>query len=190
MGDEVLSGAALLVAVALAGEGEGALDRPGVDLELSSVAVLGDDREQVAEQRPLVLGQLLGPLGDRRDRALPTATGADAGVAAALDSGPRGLGPLRLQLACRRFRNRMPSCERARKAANAGERSSSLVPEDTTLSARSRPIAGAATAPTSRRTRRQRAAASGARSWGIGPLRARRASAAAAVSPSPPPRRA
>jgi len=48
VGDEVLARASLLVAVALAGEGEGALDRLGVDGEPDTVAVLGGDREQVA----------------------------------------------------------------------------------------------------------------------------------------------
>jgi hypothetical protein len=56
VGDEVLARASLLVAVALAGEREGALDRLGVDREADAVAVLGDDREQVAEQRPLIGG--------------------------------------------------------------------------------------------------------------------------------------
>jgi hypothetical protein len=63
VGDEVLPGAPLLVAVALAGERERPLDDLAVDLEVGAVAVLGDDGEQVAEQRPLGLRQVLGELG-------------------------------------------------------------------------------------------------------------------------------
>ena len=54
VGDEVLARLALLVGVALAGEGEGALDRLAVDRLASVVAVLRDHREEVAEQRALL----------------------------------------------------------------------------------------------------------------------------------------
>lgn len=53
--------------MALAGEGEGALDCFAVDLDVLDVdiiivLVLADDREQVAEQAALGLGQIAGEL--------------------------------------------------------------------------------------------------------------------------------
>jgi hypothetical protein len=59
MGDEVLPGLPQLVGMALAGEGEGALDRGAIDLFDRAGGVLLDDREQVLEQRALLLGELL-----------------------------------------------------------------------------------------------------------------------------------
>jgi hypothetical protein len=58
VGDEVLAGAAPLVGVVLAGEDERRLDRVAVDRDRRLGGVLLDDREQVAEQPPLGLGQL------------------------------------------------------------------------------------------------------------------------------------
>jgi hypothetical protein len=81
MGDEVLAGAAPLVGMAVAGEGEGTLDGLAVDLVARVLGVLGDDREQVAQQRALVVGEWLGEAVDRRGAVLPVA-GADASPAA------------------------------------------------------------------------------------------------------------
>ena len=56
--DEVLAARPALVRVALAGEDERPLDEPAVDLLGGLVGVLLDDREQVAEQDALVVGEL------------------------------------------------------------------------------------------------------------------------------------
>ena len=56
--DEVLAAGAALVGVALAGEHEGLLDQLAVDRLGGLARVLLDDREQVAEQDALVLGEL------------------------------------------------------------------------------------------------------------------------------------
>ena len=60
MGDEVLAGLAALVGVVLAGEQERAQDAPAVDLVGDLVGVLGDDREQVAEQLVLERREVVG----------------------------------------------------------------------------------------------------------------------------------
>ena len=59
VGDEVLAGTPALVRMALAGERERLLDGAPVELRGPPVGVLGDDGEQVAEERPLVVGQAL-----------------------------------------------------------------------------------------------------------------------------------
>jgi hypothetical protein len=80
--DEVLARLAALVGVVLAGEEEGVLDAVAVDDDGRLVGVLLDDREQVAEQPPLGLGEL--GAGDRRvrvgvfDRVDREAVGGDA----------------------------------------------------------------------------------------------------------------
>ena len=86
VGDEVLARLAALVGVALAGEGEGTLDRRPVDRLVAVGGVLADHREQVAEQRPLVGGQVLGDLVQRR-RGAVRVVGADLDVATAIDRG-------------------------------------------------------------------------------------------------------
>ena len=55
--DEVLAAGAALVGVAVAGEHERLLDELAVDPLGRLVGVLLDDREEVAKQNPLVLGQ-------------------------------------------------------------------------------------------------------------------------------------
>ena len=81
--DEVLARLAPLVGVVLAGEDEGVLDALAVDLDGRVVGVLLDDREQVAEQPALGLGELgaqrpaRAPRGARRGR--PAARSAGAG---------------------------------------------------------------------------------------------------------------
>ena len=71
MGDEVLAGLAALVGVVLAGEQEGAQDRAAVDLVGDLVGVLGDDREQVAEQLVLERREIVG----QRERAVVAVLG-------------------------------------------------------------------------------------------------------------------
>jgi hypothetical protein len=61
MDDEVLAGLTTLVGVMLTGENEGLLHPVAVDLDDRVLGVLLDDREQVAEQLPLEVGQV-GPL--------------------------------------------------------------------------------------------------------------------------------
>ncbi len=56
--DEVLAGLAPLVGVVLAGEHERVVHAVAVDLDRRVLGVLGDDREQVAEQPPLELVQI------------------------------------------------------------------------------------------------------------------------------------
>ena len=56
--DELLARLAALIGVVLAREEEGVLDALAVDLDRRVVGVLLDDREEVAEQPPLGLGQL------------------------------------------------------------------------------------------------------------------------------------
>ena len=85
--DEVLAGLAPLIGVVLAGEEEGVLDALAVDLDGRVVGVLLDDREQVAEQPALGLGEA------RRE-----ATGACASGCATRSTGTRSAGawaPLR-----------------------------------------------------------------------------------------------
>ena len=65
--DEVLARLAALVGVVLAGEDERALDAVAVDLQRGVVGVLLDDREEVAEQAAVGLGEVGG---DRRQRVL------------------------------------------------------------------------------------------------------------------------
>ncbi len=86
MGDEVLARLAALVGVAVAGEGEGALDRLAIDAVVTVGRVLADDREQIAEQRPVVGGQVLGDVVDRRRRAVRL-LGSDLDVPMAIDRG-------------------------------------------------------------------------------------------------------
>jgi hypothetical protein len=88
VGDEVLSRLAPLVGVALAGEGEGVLDRAAVEAAVLAVgAVLADDREQVAEQGAILRGQVPRDRVDRRRRTMARA--ADSRVAAPVGR-PRG----------------------------------------------------------------------------------------------------
>jgi hypothetical protein len=58
MDDEVLAGLPQLVGVVHAGVDERLLDQLAVDLDGRLLGVLLDDREQVPEQLPLLLGQL------------------------------------------------------------------------------------------------------------------------------------
>jgi hypothetical protein len=108
VGDEVLTRAPALVGVALAGERERPFDRLGVDLLAAVCRVLGNDREEVAQQLALIRGELLGDLVDRRrggsQLALP-----DARVAGV------GLRPVLSYSSCLRLlRYRRPSSPRAR----------------------------------------------------------------------------
>jgi hypothetical protein len=80
MGDEVLARHPALVAVVHAGVGERLLDARTVDRRRGVVGVLLDDREQVAEQPALRLGQLAG---DRQRRG--RRRGADRTVTVAID---------------------------------------------------------------------------------------------------------
>ena len=89
VGDEVLAGAPPLIGVALAGEGEGALGRLGVDRSRSLDAVLLDHRQQVAQQGALVVGQLLGAVGERRHGWAVAAPGPNPGVTLAVGGGHR-----------------------------------------------------------------------------------------------------
>ena len=107
MGDEVLSRLALLPCVALACEGEGALDLLALDRLGQLGLVLLDNREQVAEQRPLVGGQLAG------DRVRARCTGALRGLAYA--QVPAAIAFLQLLCALLR-RNRLASSCRATQA--------------------------------------------------------------------------
>jgi hypothetical protein len=93
MGDEVLAGLALLVGVALAGKGEGTLDRVAVDLLMPVGGVLADDREEVAEELALVGVEVLGDIVDGRDRAVGLPR-ADLDVTAPNDRGSCALGAL------------------------------------------------------------------------------------------------
>jgi hypothetical protein len=69
--DEVLAGLAALVGVVLAGEQERAQDRGAVDRVGDLVGVLGDDREQIAEQLVLERRQVVG----QRQRAVVAVLG-------------------------------------------------------------------------------------------------------------------
>jgi hypothetical protein len=122
MGDEVLAGAALLSGVALAGEGEGALELLAVDrLDLVGLVLL-DDGEEVAEEGALIGGQLARDRVRTRRARAPRGL-ADAGVAAtlALAQGPAVAGflaLLRARYACALLRrNRMASWCLARQSA-------------------------------------------------------------------------
>ena len=84
VGDEVLAGLPLLARVALAGEGEGALDLLAVDRLRGVRGVLLDHREEVAEQGALVRGQLAGDRVRPGRVRIPDGL-SDAGVAAAID---------------------------------------------------------------------------------------------------------
>jgi hypothetical protein len=84
VGDEVLARLAALVGVAVAGEGEGSLDRRPVDRRVAVGAVLADDGEQVAEQRAVVGREVLGDLVDGRRWAAGVLR-ADLDVAAPVD---------------------------------------------------------------------------------------------------------
>jgi hypothetical protein len=86
MGDEVLARLAPLVDVALAGEGEGALDRLAIDGLVAVGRVLADDCEQVAEQHAVGVGEVLGDLIDRGRRAARF-LGADLNMATAINRG-------------------------------------------------------------------------------------------------------
>jgi hypothetical protein len=68
-------------------EREGALHRVGVDRAQPVGTVLGDNREEVAEQRALVLGELRGALGVEDRRIRRDVLGTDAGVALAVGRG-------------------------------------------------------------------------------------------------------
>jgi hypothetical protein len=87
MGDEVLTRAAALVSVALAGEREGALDLGRIHLPGAVDAVLSDHGEQVAEQRALVRGERLGAIGQQSARLARVLLGADARMARMRPSG-------------------------------------------------------------------------------------------------------
>ena len=84
MGDEVFAGAAALVGVALAGEREGLFDRTALERLGAVVRVLLDHREEVAQERALVLVQTLRELVIGQRRAGAVAVGADPRM-------PRGL---------------------------------------------------------------------------------------------------
>ncbi len=90
MSDEVLAGLALLVGVALAREGEGALDRVAVDVLVAVCGVLADDREEVAQQCAVIGVEVLGDLVDRSRRARGF-SGADLNVPTANERGRRRL---------------------------------------------------------------------------------------------------
>jgi hypothetical protein len=83
VGDEVLAGAALLIGVALAREREGTLDRLVLDRLVGVRGMLGDDREQITQQRALVGVEVLGQRVDRNPGGLLAAiAGADPQMAA------------------------------------------------------------------------------------------------------------
>jgi hypothetical protein len=87
MGDEVLAGAAALIRVALAGERERVLDRSAVQLVGRFLGVLGDHREQVAEQGAVVRREALRVLVlDELDDSGAIGR-SDPGVAARLGCG-------------------------------------------------------------------------------------------------------
>jgi len=96
--DEVLARASLLVGVTLAGEGEGTLDRPAVDLWPGLGRVLAGDSEQIAEQRSLVIAEVLGDLVQRCRGRVAGVLDADPGVAGRLE-GVRIQVPTVLELA-------------------------------------------------------------------------------------------
>jgi hypothetical protein len=87
VGDELVAGPALLVRVALAGEDERALDRLAVEgARAGSVAPrveLLDQREEVAQERPLLFGERRGDVVERRRLALGGGS-SDLGVAVAV----------------------------------------------------------------------------------------------------------
>jgi len=87
--DELVTGLALLVAVALTGEDEGALDLAAVDRPAvaSGRSELLDQREEVAEQRTLLVGQVAGEIVDGRG-ACAVAGRADLGMAATVGGDP------------------------------------------------------------------------------------------------------
>ena len=125
VGDEVLAGAPPLIGVALAGEGEGALGCLGVDPPRSLEAVLLDHRQQIAQQRALVVGQRLRALGERRHGRALAAAGADPGVTPAVGRGHGAVGPARRQL--RRALPRSPRIRLARLSLPAQESPALLV---------------------------------------------------------------
>jgi hypothetical protein len=86
VGDEVLTGASLLVGVAPAGEDEGPLDRRPVDLGPGIRRMLTGDREQIAEQRPLLVAEVLGDLVQRRSRNIARVLDADPRVAGRVEA--------------------------------------------------------------------------------------------------------
>ena len=158
-------GSAPLVGVALAGEGERALDRLAVDPVIAVGGVLADHREQVAEQRAIVGGQPLGELvrpgpraRARRPRRRPGRGRSD----------PRGPGPAGAALARSSVRSgiAVPSSDhpgRRRTPPSARAPSPTRI---LTLRRRSRPMAASQPAsPRSPARAARRAAASGERGW-------------------------
>jgi hypothetical protein len=107
VGDEVLAGAPPLIGVVVAREREGALDRVAIDRADPVLRVLGDDREEVAQQVALGGRQLLGDLVYRRGGVLGTLPHARV-PAMGLCAVSAYSGCLRL------FRYRRPSSHRAR----------------------------------------------------------------------------
>ncbi|MGB2852284.1 MAG: hypothetical protein WBC01_11525 [Solirubrobacterales bacterium] len=92
MVDEVLAGAALLVGMALAGEGEGALDRLAVELLPGLGGVLTDDSEEVAQQSTLLLAQSPRDLVDWCGRRSVDMVNSDPGVAVGVELGELSAG--------------------------------------------------------------------------------------------------
>ena len=82
MDDELLTRAAALVSVVLAGEDECRLNALTIDLNERVLAVLLDDREEIAQQAPLVLGQRVG--GGRQTHGSLTPDERRAAATAAL----------------------------------------------------------------------------------------------------------
>ncbi len=176
--DEVLARAPLLVGVAVAGEDEGALEHRPVDLLVGRLRVLGDDREQVAEQSALALAEAAGELVGG-ERLVATLLAADPDVAVDLeigDLGARGRALVAVrdgvtlegdQLAVLLRRNSRPSSYRAVEARQTPDRSSSVLSEDRTRNKRSSPsgppVAPISQIPSSTRTRTQRAASAASR---------------------------
>ena len=81
MRDELLAGLSPLVGVTLAGESESVTDLVQVDRLDRVLRVLGDDREEVRQQVPLLREKILVPLGDERGlrlAAVPIRHQADA----------------------------------------------------------------------------------------------------------------
>ena len=183
--DEVLAGAATLVGVALAGEREGVLDRAALERLGALVGVLLDDREEVAQQRALVVVQRLCVLVLGQRRASAVAVGADPRM-------PRGLGLGVLYAAASsglelgfsgwlRYRTHSSLAFSMRRKLIDDERSPRT--EDT-LSARiAWPLGAIRTTPISARTRRASPHASGERPEPEGPHSAVRS---AADSSGPP----
>ena len=93
MGDEVLARPAALVGMTLAGEGECPLHGLRVNRSHAVVAVLGDHREQVAQQRPLVIGQLGRQPACRCRGGIRPMSRANPRVALAVDRGLLTVGP-------------------------------------------------------------------------------------------------